>query len=225
MINLHIGDLPSGVKLHGDLAIDTEAMGLQIKRDRLCLVQICDERDNIHLVHFPKPKKSKNAPELFNGIDTSIYNAPNLREYLLDSDRQKIFHYARFDVAILQHYLQIDEIPNIFCTKIASKLARTYTDYHGLRNVVNELLNVELKKEQQSSNWGASVLTEAQKHYAKNDVIHLHALRDKLIEMLEASERYDLAQKYFDFIPTLCNADLMGFSGDGLFTHGFVRQS
>lgn len=207
-IKLHINDLPNFVNLIGDLAIDTEAMGLNIKRDRLCLVQICDEKGSIHLIKFSK--------DVNGNLD---YSAPNLKKLLLDEKRQKIFHYARFDVAIICHYLKIEEIKNIFCTKIASKLARTYTDHHGLRTIVGEICKVDLKKEQQSSNWGASELTLDQKKYAANDVIYLHKIREELIYMLTDSSRLDIAQKYFSFLKTVCKMDVDGFNGALLFEH------
>jgi ribonuclease D len=207
-INIYENDLPDSVHLIGDLAIDTEAMGLNLYRDRLCLVQICDSEGAVHMVHFVQ-----------DGDGKCDYTAKNLRALLMDKNRQKIFHYARFDLAIMMHYLNIDRIHNIFCTKIASKLARTYTDHHGLRTVVMELCGVELKKEQQSSNWGASILTNEQKMYAANDVMHLHMVREKLIEMLYNSGRLDLAKEYFNFLHTVCKADMIGFNGANVFEH------
>jgi len=207
-INLHYNDLPNSVVLNGSLAIDTEAMGLNIPRDRLCLVQLCDEDKQIHLVQF---KRSD---------DGSVnYNAKNLISLLTDSKRQKIFHYGRFDIGIMMHYLKIERIPNVFCTKIASKFARTYTDHHGLRTIVMELCGIELKKEQQSSNWGAEELSFDQKKYAANDVIHLHQIRDKLTEMLIDLGRLNLVRDYFSFLHNICQADLIGFDGSNLFNH------
>ena len=200
-IKYFINDLPDNLELQGSIAIDTEAMGLKYNiRDRLCVVQICDESGIAYLVHFP----------------TSNYNysCPNLKRFLLDKNRQKIFHYARFDVAIMRKYLEIGSMENIFCTKIASRFARTYTDSHSLKTLVAELLHVELKKEQQCSYWGADELTEAQKHYAANDVLYLHALRDKLTEMLKKSNRYDIALKFMDFVDNVCTADMLGFEED-----------
>ncbi|MBL0725573.1 MAG: ribonuclease D [Alphaproteobacteria bacterium] len=199
---LHYNDLPDNVELKGDIAVDTEAMGLQIHRDRLCLVQICDSEKNVHLVAFE------------NGNN---YLATNLKSCFEDKSRQKIFHYARFDVAIIKHYLGVN-VSNIFCTKIASKLVRTYTDYHGLRSIVNELLGVDLRKDQQCTYWGAQQITEAQKHYAANDVIYLHAIRSKLQVMLKREGRVDIAQSYFDFLDTIVDIDLQGFRGD-IFSH------
>ncbi len=207
-ISLHYNDLPNGTILAGDIAIDTEAMGLNIPRDRLCLVQICDENGQVHLVQFKR------------GADGSLdYSAPNLVKLLTDAKRQKIFHYGRFDIAIMMHYLKIEKIPNVFCTKIASKMARTYTDHHGLRTIVGEIAGIDLKKEQQSSNWGADELSPDQKKYAANDVIYLHKLRERLVEMLYANNRLELANEYFSFLHNICRADLLGFIGDNLFTH------
>ncbi len=198
-IKYFINDLPDDLDLNGSLAIDTEAMGLKYNiRDRLCVVQLCDESGLVCLVHFPQ----------------NSYNCPNLKKFLLDKDRQKIFHYARFDVAIMRKYLGIQNFENIFCTKIASRFARTYTDGHSLKTLVSELLHVELKKEQQCSYWGADELSDAQKHYAANDVIYLHALRDKLIEMLKKSGRYEIALKFMAFVDNVCTADMLGFEED-----------
>lgn len=196
-----VNDLPDDIELEGDIAIDTEAMGLKYNvRDRLCVIQICDASGKVYLIHFPASNYD--------------YSCPNLKKFLLDENRQKIFHYARFDIAIIRKYLQIDEIKNIFCTKIASRFARTYTDSHSLKTLVSEILHIELKKEQQCSYWGADELTDAQKGYAANDVLYLHALRDRLIEMLQKSGRYEIACKYFDFINSVCTSDLMGFEED-----------
>lgn len=207
-IKLHINDLPNSVNLIGDIGIDTEAMGLNIIRDRLCLVQLCDESGNVHLIKFSK--------DINGNLD---YSAPNLRKLLLNEKIQKIFHYARFDVAIMCHYLKIDEIKNIFCTKIASKFARTYTDHHGLRTIVGEICKIDLKKEQQSSNWGADELSLDQKKYAANDVIYLHKLREELTKMLLDSNRLEIAQRYFSFLNTICKVDILGFNGALSFEH------
>ena len=202
-ISLYENDLPDNLNLIGDIAIDTEAMGLNTKRDRLCLVQLTDSTKRIHLIHFNSD---------------SDYSAPNLCHYLTEARHQKIFHYGRFDIAIMKYYLGVKEIKNIFCTKIASKLVRTYTDHHGLRSLTNELLGVDIKKDQQSSDWGRDEITEAQKRYAANDVIHLHALRDKLIGMLKRENRLELAQSYFSFLNTVVDVDLLGFRDD-IFSH------
>ena len=163
----HIDDIPGNLNLKGDLAIDTEAMGLNNHRDRLCLLQIADELNDIHLVHF----KNRN------------YSAPNLKKLLTDTSRVKIFHFARFDVAIIQKYLEID-IDNIFCTKIASKLCRTYTCHHSLLELCSELLDVKISKQQQSSDWGALSLNKKQLNYAAQDVKYLHLLYDKMCLLL-----------------------------------------
>ncbi len=208
-MNLFINDIPENYIMNGTLAIDTEAMGLHTKRDRLCLVQIADEKGEITLIHFPEGD--------FN------YECTNLKKYLANSNIEKIFHYARFDVAIMRHYLKIAEIPNIFCTKIASRFARTYTDAHGLRSLVIELLGIEIKKEQQCSYWGRAELTEEQKQYAVNDVIYLHRIKETLIQMLENSKRLEISKEYFKFLHTIVSADLMGFEND-MFNHGFIKQ-
>ena len=200
-IHYYVNDLPSNVVLKGSIAIDTEAMGLKYnERDRLCMVQICDEDGNVYLVHFPASNYN--------------YSCPNLKKYLLDEKIVKIFHYARFDIAIMRKYLNIDSIKNIFCTKIASRFARTYTDSHSLKTLVSELLHVELKKEQQCSYWGTDELSNAQKSYAANDVIYLHELRNVLSDMLKKSGRYEIALKFMQFVDNVCTADIMGFEED-----------
>ncbi|CAF1661888.1 unnamed protein product [Rotaria magnacalcarata] len=204
-INLYINDLPDNMVFKGDVAIDTEAMGLRRERDRLCLVQIKGESGEVHLVHFPQ-----------DGYDYK--KAKNLISILVDPNINKIFHYARFDIGIMRYYFDIDFIPNIFCTKIASRLARTYTDHHGLRSLLIDILGVELKKEQQSSNWGANNLTDPQKHYAANDVLHLHEAKKKLTLMLEKCNRLDIAKRYFAFLDTIVTTDMLGFEED-LFRH------
>lgn len=200
-IHYHQFDLPNEVKLHGDIAIDTEAMGLNIKRDRLCVVQLSDGNGDIHLVHFPKP----------------IYNSPNLASILEDKNRVKIMHFARFDLAILQYYLQID-MDNIFCTKIASRLSRTYTDYHGLKDLCHELLEVKISKQQQTSDWGAENLSKDQQSYAASDVAYLHRLRNKLVEMLQREGRLEIAYSCFNFLKTRTNLDISGWEYD-IFAH------
>ena len=200
-IRYFVNDLPDGLELKGSIAIDTEAMGLKYNiRDRLCVIQICDETGCAYLVHFPSNNYN--------------YDCPNLKRYLLDKSRQKIFHYARFDVAIMRKYLNIDSIENIFCTKIASRFARTYADSHSLKALVSELLHTELKKEQQCSYWGADKLTDAQKNYAANDVLFLHRLRDELVKMLKVSNRYEIALKFMAFVDNICTADMLGFEED-----------
>lgn len=196
-----VNDIPENLQLKGSIAIDTEAMGLKYnERDRLCVIQICDESGEVYLIHFPSDKYN--------------YSCPNLRKVLTDKNVLKIFHYARFDIAIMRKYLNIDKFENIFCTKIASRFARTYTDSHSLKSLVSELLHVELKKEQQCSYWGAEQLTDAQKGYAANDVLYLHQLKDKLTNMLKVSGRYDIALKYMQFVDNVCTSDLMGFEED-----------
>ena len=204
-IILHVNDLPANIMFTGDIAIDTEAMGLLRKRDRLCLIQLKDETGDVHLVHFPQS-------------NYDYTKSKNLTSLIIDPNITKIFHYARFDVAIMRYYLGIDFIPNIFCTKIASRLVRTYTDHHGLRSLLMDIIGVELKKEQQSSNWGSDNLTDAQKNYAANDVLYLHEAKKKLTQMLKNSDRLDIAQKYFSFLDTVVTTDMLGFEED-LFRH------
>jgi ribonuclease D len=195
-------DLPDSVKLEGDLAIDTEAMGLNNLRDRLCVIQISDGKGDAHVVHFPRPE----------------FKCVNLRKLLLDPKRTKIFHFARFDVAILQHYFAI-ELSNIFCTKIASRITRTYTDQHGLKDICQELLDIRISKQQQTSDWGAEELSKDQIAYAASDVLHLHALRDKLNQMLRREGREELARKCFEFIPTRAKLDTSGWLDVDIFQH------
>jgi ribonuclease D len=203
-INFFKGDLPAGFKLRGDLAIDTETKGLNIYlRDRLCLVQIADEDGKIVLVQLEREDYKK---------------ATNLKKLLEDDSRVKIFHFARFDVAALKIYLGAD-LKNVYCTKIASKLARTYTDRHGLKDLVRELLGVELSKQQQSSDWSQKDLSEAQMEYAASDVIYLHAMKTKLNMMLEAEKRTKLAKKCFDFIPARAELDILGWEQIDIFAH------
>jgi ribonuclease D len=184
------------------LAIDTEAMGLNIRRDRLCMVQITDGCGDIHLVHFPEGK----------------YDCPNLKAVLVDKKNLHIMHFARFDVAILQHYLEID-MQNIFCTKIASRLCRTYTEYHGLKDLCSDLLGVKISKQQQSSNWGKPDLTQEQIEYAAADVLYLHQLYDKLCLMLQVESRLKYAKACFEFIPTRAKLDCAGWLDQDIFAH------
>ncbi|MBT5186728.1 MAG: ribonuclease D [Kordiimonadaceae bacterium] len=201
-ITLHKGDLSSDISFSGAVAIDTEAMGLNNHRDRLCLVQLSSGDGNAHLVQ----------------IAAGQTEAPNLVKLLEDQNIIKIFHFARFDVAILKKYLNADVSP-VYCTKIASKLVRTYTDRHGLKDLSRELLNIDMSKQQQSSNWGADQLSDAQLEYAASDVYYLHKMMDKLNEMLETSGRTELAQKCFDFLPTRCALDLAGWQDTDIFAH------
>jgi ribonuclease D len=202
-VHFHEEDLPAGVLAPGPIAVDTETMGLVTPRDRLCLLQISDGQGDEHLVRFG------------NG---SRYDAPNLKAVLDDPARLKLFHFARFDLAAIEHYLGVTAAP-VFCTKIASKLTRTYTDRHGLKNLVNELLGLEISKQQQSSDWGAPELNEAQRDYAASDVRFLHRLRDVLSERLEREGRMALAQACFDFLPTRALLDLSGWEDKDIFSH------
>ena len=199
---LYCGDLPEGLDRGPIVAIDTEAMGLNPHRDRLCLVQLSAGDGDAHLVQF--------AP--------GGYAPPRLRELLADRGVTKLFHFARFDLGMLYHYLGVMAKP-IYCTKIASRLARTFTDRHGLRDLCKDLLNIELSKQQQSSDWGAETLTEEQLRYAASDVLHLHALRSRLDAMLAREGREQLAGACFDFLPHRVLLDLGGWSEQDIFAH------
>jgi ribonuclease D len=200
--HLHRGDLPDGLLFGDAVAIDTEAMGLNPLRDRLCLVQLSRGDGDAHLVQFA----------------AGCYAAPNLKQLLSDPAVVKLFHFARFDIAMLYHYLGVMPQP-LYCTKIASRLARTFTDKHGLRELCKDLLGVELKKEQQSSDWGAASLTDEQLRYAAADVLHLHALRARLEAMLARERRGDLARACFDFLPARALLDLAGWAEQDIFAH------
>ena len=202
-VYLHEEDLPADVLAQGPVAIDTETMGLITPRDRLCLVQISDGGGDEHLVRF--------AP----GSD---YAAPNLRAVIADSNRLKLFHFGRFDIAALQHYMGVLAAP-VYCTKIASRLVRTYTDRHGLKEIVRELLGVEVSKQQQSSDWGAPVLSDAQRDYAASDVRYLHALMAHLDVRLAREGRTELAKACFDFLPHRAMLDLAGWPETDIFAH------
>ena len=202
-VHLHEEDLPAGVLAPGPVAVDTETMGLITPRDRLCLVQIADGQGDEHLVRF--------APG-------SNYAAPNLRAVLADPARLKLYHFARFDLAAIEHYLGVVAAP-VFCTKIASKLTRTYTDRHGLKDLVRELLGKELSKQQQSSDWGGAELSEAQREYAASDVRHLHAMHAILVDRLAREHRTELAQAAFDFLPYRARFDLAGWAEKDIFSH------
>lgn len=206
MIYLYENDLPNtlpdNLNLEGDLAIDTETMGLNPHRDRLCLVQISNGDGNAHLVQL-KDKK---------------FDCPNLKKLLSNTKTEKLFHYARFDIAIIRHYLGVECSP-IFCTKIASKLARTNTDRHGLRNLLKDLLDVDLDKQQQCTDWGAENITEAQQKYAANDVLYLHKARNILTDRLKRDGRLDLAKECFSFLPTRASLDLAGWDDHDIFSH------
>ena len=202
-VHFHEEVLPAGVLAPGPVAVDTETMGLVTPRDRLCLVQISDGQGDEHLVRFA------------NG---SRYDAPNLKAVLADPMRLKLYHFARFDLAAIEYYLGVLAAP-VFCTKIASKLTRTYTDRHGLKNLVNELLGEEISKQQQSSDWGAPELSEAQRDYAASDVRFLHRMREVLVERLEREGRTALAQACFDFLPARARLDIAGWADHDIFSH------
>ncbi len=202
-VYLHEEDLPEGVLAPGPVAVDTETMGLITRRDRLCVVQISDGQGDEHLVRF--------AP----GSD---YSAPNLKAVLADPARLKLYHFARFDLAAMEYYMGVMAAP-VFCTKIASKLVRTYTDRHGLKDLVRELLGKEVSKQQQSSDWGAAELSDAQKDYAASDVRHLHAMHTILIERLAREGRTEIAQACFDFLPARARLDLAGWPDHDIFSH------
>ncbi|MFZ4124787.1 MAG: ribonuclease D [Rickettsiales bacterium] len=202
-IYLHQGDLPKDVTFDGDIGVDCEAMGLNNQRDRLCVVQLSDGNGDAHLVQF--------MPDAFN--------APNLCKLLTDPKRVKIFHFGRFDIALMKHYLGVVTAP-VYCTKIASRLCRTYTDRHGFKDLCRELLTTEVSKQQQSSDWGAETLTPEQQEYAASDVLHLHKLREKLNVMLEREGRMELAQECFAFLPTRALLDLEGWAEQDIFSHG-----
>lgn len=207
-IDLHDGDLPDGLDLGPVVAIDTETMGLNPARDRLCLVQLSAGDGRVHLVQFRKERL---------GAD-GRFTAPNLTRMLADPATLKLFHFARFDVAVMQRYLGVTCRP-VYCTKIASKLVRTFTDKHGLKDLVKELLGVELSKQQQSSDWGADELTAEQLKYAASDVLHLHELKAKLDVMLAREGRTELAADCFRFLPTRGQLDLGGWDEPDIFAH------
>ena len=201
-IYLHEGDLPDGVLGDGPVAVDTEAMGLDPHRDRLCLVQISDGGPDEHLVRF----------------DPGAYDAPNLKRVLGDPARLKLYHFARFDLAMMRRYLGVMAGP-VYCTKTASRLVRTYTDRHGLKDLVRETIGVDISKQQQSSDWGAPELTEAQKEYAASDVRYLHRVKAVLDERLAREGRGALAQACFDFLPWRAELDLAGWPEVDIFAH------
>jgi ribonuclease D len=201
-IKLYKNDLPDGLDLGPIVAIDSETLGLNPIRDRLCLVQLSSGDGVAHMVQFSDGK----------------YDAPNLKKLLNDRGVTKLFHYARFDVAMFRRYLGVITAP-IYCTKIASKLVRTYTDKHGLKDLVRELLGTDLSKEQQSSDWGAPELTEKQLSYAANDVAYLHRLKDALDSMLAREGRSGIAKACFDFLPVRAELDLAGWSDVDIFSH------
>lgn len=202
-IKLYKNDLPADLTFGDVVAIDTEAMGLNPHRDRLCVVQLSSGDGVAHLVQFD--------------VDDS-YDAPNLKKLLTNPKITKLFHFARFDVAMFLKYLGVDTAP-LYCTKIASKLARTYTDRHGLKELCRDFLSVDLSKQQQSSDWGSSELSEDQQKYAASDVMYLHSIKEKLDEMLEREGRTELAKNCFAFIPTRVALDLGGWDEPDIFQH------
>ncbi|HEY0115880.1 MAG TPA: ribonuclease D [Allosphingosinicella sp.] len=202
-VHFHEEDLPAGALGPGAIAVDTETMGLQLGRDRLCVVQLSDGRGDEHLVRFGA------------GSD---YAAPNLKAVLADRERLKLYHFARFDLASIRAYLGVMAAP-VYCTKTASRLIRTYTDRHGLKDLVKEVLGQEISKQQQSSDWGASELSDAQKEYAASDVRYLHALKERLDERLEREGRVELAAACFDFLPYRALLDLAGWAEQDIFAH------
>ena len=198
---LHHHDLPKDIEFTSAIAVDTEAMGLNIMRDRLCLIQMSQGDGNVHIVKFD-----------------GNFNAPNLVKILTNDHILKIFHFARFDMAILFHYLNIN-FSNIYCTKIASRLARTYTESHGLKNLCEELLGIEISKKQQSSDWGNKNLSDKQLDYASSDVLYLHQIKDKLNEIIIREHRQELLKDCLKFLPTRVKLDLAGFSNIDIFSH------
>ena len=201
-IKLYKNDLPVNVKFKESIAIDTETMGLNINNDRLCLIQISDGKNNSYIVQFLK----------------NCYDAPNLKKILNDKNILKIFHYARFDIAVIKKNLGIMCKP-IYCTKIASKLARTFTDRHGLKDLCKDLLKVDLNKQSQTSDWGNDNLTESQLEYAANDVIYLHEIKNKLDKIIEREGKQHLAKACFEYLPTRAEFDLLGWQEKDIFQH------
>lgn len=197
------GDLPDTFQPGSVIAVDTETLGLNPHRDRLCVVQISAGDGDAYLVQLS---------------EEDYAHADNLKKVLGDTNIEKIFHFARFDVAVLKHYLGVDVTP-VYCTKIASKLVRTYTDRHGLKDLARELLGVEMDKKQQSSDWAAAELSDEQKAYAASDVLYLHDMKNKLNEMLEREGRVDMAKACFDFLPVRAELDLTGWPENDIFAH------
>ncbi|GAB5487646.1 MAG: ribonuclease D [Parasphingorhabdus sp.] len=202
-VYFHEEDLPADALKDGPVAVDTETMGLQTHRDRLCLLQISDGGGDEHLIRF--------SPD-------SDFAAPNLKSVLADPDRVKLYHFARFDLAAIEHYMGVTAEP-VFCTKIASRLIRTYTDRHGLKELVRELLGEDISKQQQSSDWGGPILSDAQRDYAASDVRFLHRLKAELETRLVREKRMDLAQACFDFLPHRARLDIVGWPDADIFSH------
>lgn len=201
-VELYQGDLPSGLEFGDVVAIDTETLGLNPLRDRLCLVQLSSGDGNAHLVQIAK----------------NLADAPNLSALLADPKVLKLFHFARFDIAVLYHTFGVMAQP-LYCTKIVSRLTRTFTDRHGLKDLCKELLGVDLSKQQQTSDWGAETLTPEQLNYAASDVLHLHQLKEKLDAMLSREGREDFTHACFAFLPTRAKLDLSGWAGEDVFSH------
>ena len=206
-VKLHKGDLPAGLDFGPSVAVDTETQGLSLVRDKLCLVQLSSGDGDAHIVQ----------------VDRQSYECPNLKALLVDTKVEKIFHFARFDVAIIARDLGIQMTP-IFCTKIASGLVRTYTDRHGLKDLCRELLGVELSKQQQSSDWSSEQLSEAQLNYAASDVLYLHQLKTILSARLLRENRFELAKACFEFLPTRAALDLQGWDSVDIFSHRMRKQ-
>ena len=201
-VKIHKNDLPDNLNLGKIIAIDTETMGLDYKRDPLCLVQISSGNEEVHLVQ----------------INRKTFKADNLKKILEDNDIKKIFQFARFDLAVLNYYLKAN-INNVYCTKIASKIGRTYTDKHGLKDLCKELLNIELSKQMQSSDWGSENLTEQQVNYAASDVLHLHKIKEELDKILIRENRMELAEHCFKFLKHRVTLDLAGWNNQDIFAH------
>ncbi|MEK0436945.1 MAG: ribonuclease D [Proteobacteria bacterium] len=201
-VKIHKNDLPSNLNPGKIIAIDTETMGLDYKRDPLCLVQISSGDEEVHLIQ----------------INRKTFKADNLKKILEDNHIKKIFQFARFDLAVLNYYLKTD-INNVYCTKIASKIGRTYTDKHGLKDLCKELLNIELSKQMQSSDWGAEILTEQQINYAASDVLYLHKIKEELDKILIRENRMELAEHCFKFLKHRVTLDLAGWNNQDIFAH------
>ena len=201
-IHFYQDDIPSELDFGASIAIDTETQGLNLQRDRLCLIQLSSGNGDAHLVQFEKKK----------------YNAPNLRKLLSDKKTLKIFHFARFDLAAIKMYLEIQCAP-VFCTRIASRLTRTYTDKHGLKDICSELIGVEISKQQQQSDWASSELSQNQREYAASDVLYLHQLKDVLEHRLKRENRLEIARGCFDFLKYQVDLDIQGWGEQNIFAH------
>jgi len=206
-VHFHKNDLPAGIDFGKSVAVDTETQGLSLVRDKLCLVQLSAGDGDAHIVQ----------------VNRETFDCPNMKALLADQDITKIFHFARFDVAIIKRDLGVDCTP-VFCTKIASGLVRTYTDRHGLKDLCRELIGVELSKQQQSSDWASDELTEAQLNYAASDVLYLHQLKNVLTGRLMRENRLDIAQACFEFLPTRAELDLGGWEDIDVFSHSLRKQ-